>query len=179
MLEITVPKTELYDESTNAFLYVNETTLQLEHSLLSISKWERKWCKPFLHTNDKTTEETIDYIQCMTITKKVDQLVYKCLTPDNLQEINEYINAPMTATTFSDNTGAKNREIVTAEILYYQMIELNIPIEFQKWHLNSLIALIRVCAIKKQPPKKMSKSEIIRRNSEINDARRKRFKSKG
>lgn len=179
MLLITVPGKELFDEATGEFFYIKEQILQLEHSLVSISKWESKWCKPFIHTTDKTYEEVIDYIKCMTITQNVNPLVYRCLTLDNVEEINKYINAPMTATTFSNYNGRKNREIITSEILYYQMITLGIPFECQKWHLNRLITLIEVCSIKNQPPKKMSKNEIASRNAALNAARRKRLNSKG
>lgn len=180
MLQITVPEKEIYDESTNEFITVKECTLQLEHSLISLSKWESKWCKPFIHTPDKTVEETIDYVKCMTITQHVNPLVYQCLTSKNIREINQYIEAPMTATTFSDDrNGKRNREIITSEILYYQMIALNIPFECQKWHLNRLITLIRVCAIKNQPPKKMSKQELVSRNRALNEARKKQLNSKG
>lgn len=180
MLQITVPEKEIYDESTNEFITVKECTLQLEHSLISLSKWESKWCKPFIHTPDKTVEETVDYVKCMTITQHVNPLVYQCLTSKNIREINQYIEAPMTATTFSDDkNGKRNREIITSEILYYQMIALNIPFECQKWHLNRLITLIRVCAIKNQPPKKMSKQELVSRNRALNAARKKRLNSKG
>lgn len=180
MLQITVPEKEIYDESTNEFIAVKECTLQLEHSLISLSKWESKWCKPFIHTPDKTVEETIDYVKCMTITQHVNPLVYQCLTSKNIREINQYIEAPMTATTFSDDrNGKRNREIITSEILYYQMIALNIPFECQKWHLNRLITLIRVCAIKNQPLKKMSKQELVSRNRALNEARKKQLNSKG
>ena len=180
MLHITVPEKEIFNDSTGEFLYVKECTLQLEHSLVSISKWESKWCKPFIHTNDKSYEEVIDYIKCMTITQNVNPLVYRCLSADNIKAINDYINSPMTATTFSNNNnGKKNREIITSEILYYQMIALGIPFECQKWHLNRLITLIEVCSIKNQPPKKMSRNEIASRNAALNAARRKRLNSKG
>lgn len=179
MLYITVPEKEIFNESTGEFIYVKECALQLEHSLVSISKWESKWCKPFIHTNDKSYEEVIDYIKCMTITQNVNPLVYRCLSADNIKQINDYINAPMTATTISNNNGRKNRDIITSEILYYQMITLGIPFECQKWHVNRLITLIEVCSIKNQPPKKMSRNEIASRNAALNAARRKRLNSKG
>ena len=114
----------------------------------------------------------------MTITKNVDSNIYVCLTAENIQKIVEYINAPMTATTIRDN-GKSSREIVTSELIYYWMISLNVPVEFEKWHLNRLITLIRVCSIKNQPAKKMSQSEIISRNAAVNAARRKKLNTKG
>lgn len=179
MLQITIPAmNDLWDERNQQFLSIKETTIQLEHSLLSISKWESKWNKSFINTKDKTEEELIDYIKCMTITKNVDPNIYVCLTAENIQEIVNYINAPMTATTIRD-TGKSNHEIVTSELIYYWMISLNIPVKFEKWHLNRLITLIRVCSIKNQPAKKMSRGEIMQRNAALNATRKKRWNTKG
>lgn len=179
MLQITIPAmNDLWDERNQQFLSIKETTIQLEHSLLSISIWESKWNKSFINTKDKTEEELIDYIKCMTITKNVDPNVYVCLTAENIQEIVNYINAPMTATIIRDD-GKSSREIVTSELIYYWMISLNIPVKFEKWHLNRLITLIKVCSIKNQPPKKMSRGEIMQRNAALNAARKKRLNTKG
>lgn len=180
MLKITIPATELWDESKQEFIYVKEQTLTLEHSLVSMSKWESKWCKPFLSKVDKTYEETIDYIKCMTLTQNVKPEVYECLTKKLVDEIYDYIQAPMTATTFAeDKNGKKGREQVTAELVYYWMIALNIPFECQKWHLNRLLTLVRVCNIKNQPAKKMSQRAIMSRNAALNEARRKQLNTKG
>ena len=180
MLRITVPDTEFWDESRQEFLEVKSQTLQLEHSLVSISKWESKWCKPFLSKENKTLEEILDYVKCMTITQNVDPNVYLALTNENIKEINEYIDAPMTATTFyEEKKTTKSREILTSELIYYWMISLQIPVEFQKWHLNRLLTLIKVCNIKNAPPKKMSQREIMSRNTALNAARRKAMNSKG
>ncbi len=180
MLYITIPSCEMYDESTEEFVYAKEQTLQLEHSLVSLSKWESKWCKPFLSKQDKTMEETIDYVRCMTVNQVSDPTVYSRLTLDNLNSINEYIGSPMTATTFSNTPkGGSSGEQVTSELIYYWMIALNIPFECQKWHLNRLLTLIRVCEVKNQPPKKMSKREIMSRNAALNAARRKKLGTKG
>lgn len=180
MLQVTIPASEYFDEKTGEFSSIRETTLQLEHSLVSVSKWESKWCKPFLGPNEKTTEECIDYVRCMTITQHVDPTVYQFLTQKNFQEINAYIEAPMTATTFSERENKRfSREVVTAEIIYYWMVALNIPFECQKWHLNKLIALVRVCNIKNTPQKKMSRREVTERNRALNEARRKKMHSNG
>lgn len=180
MLQITIPAVELWDERKQEFVITKEQTLQLEHSLVSISKWESKWCKPFLTKQEKTFEETLDYIKCMTLTQNVDPEVYNYLTNENIKEINEYIGAPMTATYFSDEKTSKtSREQVTAELIYYWMIAFNIPFECQKWHLNRLLTLIKVCSIKNQPPKKRSRKEIMRRNAALNAARRKQLNTKG
>ena len=179
MLNINIPARELFNEVKQEFIQTREYSLQLEHSLVSISKWESKWNKPFLGKGDKTIEETIDYIKCMTITQTVPDIVYSSLTDDNINTINKYINLPMTATTFSSFNNVPNREIITSEIIYYWMISLNIPMECQKWHLNRLLTLIRVCNIKNTPAKKMNKRDIMSRNAALNAARRKKYNSKG
>ncbi len=180
MLYITVPATELFDEASGEFISIKEQTLQLEHSLVSLSKWESKWNKSFLSKAEKTEEETIDYIKCMTITQNVKPEVYKCLTRSNMKEINDYISAPMTATSFFEIDEKKtNKEKITSELIYYWMIALNIPFECQKWHLNRLLTLIRVCNVKNAPPKKVSKGEMINKYAAINAARRKKLNSKG
>ena len=183
MLKITIPAVEMFDERTQSFISTKEQTLQLEHSLVSLSKWESKWCKAFLKDDkksEKTTEEIIDYIKCMTITQNVDDEVYNRLTPSNIKEINEYISAPMTATTFYEEQqqGGK-KETVTSELIYYWMISFNIPMECQKWHLNKLLTLIRVCSIKNAPPKKISKRDAASRYASLNAARRSKLNSKG
>lgn len=180
MLQITIPSQELWDERKQEFVETKEQTLQLEHSLVSLRKWESKWCKRFLSKEEKTAEETIDYIRCMTLTQNVNPEVYSFLTKENIEQINAYIEAPMTATYFSeDRNGKPSREHITAEVIYYWMIALNIPFECQKWHLNSLLTLIRVCNVKSQPPKKMSKRDIMSRNAALNAARRKQFGTTG
>ena len=181
MLQITIPAVEAFDEAKSEFVILRkEQTLQLEHSLVSLQKWESKWQKAFLSNTPKTDEEILDYIKCMTVTQNVDPETYGHLTADNIKQINKYIESPMTATTISeDKTGKKNREIVTAEVIYHWMIALNIPPEYRKWHLNSLLTLIRVCNIKNQPPKKRSRAEIMRQNAALNAARRKKLNSKG
>lgn len=180
MLRITVPAAEFFDEVREEFVYTKEVTLQLEHSLVSLSKWESKWNKAFLGRQEKTDEEILDYVRCMTLTQNVDSEVYTRLSAQNYAAINAYIEAPMTATYFSEDKQSKgNREVVTSELIYYWMISYNIPVEFQKWHLNRLLTLIRVCNIKNSPPKKRSKRDLMRRNAALNAARRNRLGSKG
>lgn len=180
MLQITIPPTAYFDEKTDAFISTKEQVLQLEHSLVSLARWESKWCKPFIGQEDRTTEECTDYIRCMTMTQNVDPLVYSNIPPSIFEVVNKYIEAPMTATWFSDRKkGPKNREILTAEIIYYWMIALNVPFDCQKWHLNKLLALIRVCNEKNAPQKKMGKKDIYSQNRALNDARRKKHNSHG
>lgn len=181
MLKIEVSVSpEGWDEIKEEFVEPEVKVLQLEHSLVSLSKWESRWNKPFLTKQEKTDAELLDYIKCMTLTQNVNPDIYFKLSTENIEQIKKYIDAPMTATTFrGDNRGGPNREQVTAELIYYWMIALNIPFECQKWHLNRLLTLVRVCNIKNQPNKKMSKREIMSRHRAINEARRKRFNTKG
>ena len=180
MLEIVIPAVEEWDEAKEEFITTEEQKLTLEHSLVSLSKWESKWCKPFLSQDIKTDEETIDYIKCMTLTPNVDPSVYDYMSNDIREQINKYIAAPMTATWFSeDKQGKRNSEQITSELIYYWMVSLNIPFECQEWHLNRLLTLVRVCNVKNQPSKKMSKKDVMSRNKALNMARRKRLNTKG
>ena len=180
MLRLIIPATEQYDEVNNEFVTSKEKILQLEHSLVSISKWESKWKKPFLSEEPKTSDEFIDYIKCMTITQNIDDIIYNFLTVNNIKEVDEYIGDKMTATTFGDDKNKeKNKEINTSELLYYYMIALDIPFECQKWHLNRLITLIQICSIKNKPTKGINKQDLIQRNKSLNAARRAKYNSRG
>ena len=172
MLVLTIPPTESWDEETGYFTETKETKLKLEHSLLSVSKWEAKWHKSYFHPKPKTTAEFLDYIRCMTINNDVDPIVYSALTKEHIRKITDYINDPMTATTFSkEHQGKKNRHIVTSEELYYSMASYQIPFECERWHLNRLLTLLRVAGIRNAPPKKRRKSDTMKRWSEINNQR--------
>lgn len=181
MLRLTIAGGELFDPSTNEFINAKTQTLTLEHSLISLSKWESKHHKPFLHS-EKSNSELLDYIQCMTLTQNVDPNIYKFLTQDHITQINDYIADPMTATTFSeDPSQKKNREIVTSELIYYRMVSYQIPVEFEKWHLNRLITLIRVCGVKNQPQtkKKTSQRDLAARYAALNKQRKAKYNTKG
>lgn len=180
MLSIDIKAGELWDNEKEEFIQIKDYTLCLEHSLVSLAKWESKWHIPFLSNHTKTFEEMIDYIKCMTISKNVDPHIYMFLTEKDFVEIDSYIQNPMTATWFSDNgvKQARNHEQVTAEIIYYWMISMNIPFECRKWHLNQLLTLIRVCSVKNTQPKKMSKREIQAQNAALNASRLARRNSK-
>lgn len=179
MLKITIPGVELYDEVKEEFTSVKGQLLQLEHSLVSLSKWESKWHTPFLSKDEKTTAETVDYIKCMTLTQNVDESVYANVSDDNILAVQKYIESPMTATTFSKGDNKPSREIITAEIIYHWMISFNIPFECKKWHLDRLLTLISVCSIKNAPPKKMGKKDTANRNTSLNKARREALRSSG
>lgn len=180
MLNLTIPPAELFNEETSEFIYLSAVSITLEHSLLAISKWESKWLKPFLDKNDLSSEEFYDYVRCMTITPNVDPKAYYRLTEKQIKIINDYIDAPMTATTFSTNKKQPpSREKVTSELIYYWMTVNQIPFEAQKWHINRLLTLIRICGIKNGKPEKMSKSDIYAQNRALNKARRAKSGSKG
>lgn len=185
MLELHLAPREYIIETPEGEVLFGETsggTLLLEHSLISISKWEAKYKKPFLSNNEqKTREESLYYIKCMTLNKNIKDDIYNSITDADISKINEYIDDPMSATWFNEPKNSKrgNREIITSELIYYWMVALQIPVEFEKWHLGRLITLIKICEIKQRDPKKMKKSEIFARNKQLNDARRKRYGSKG
>jgi hypothetical protein len=181
MLLITIPlQSEQWDEEKEEFVSSPGVTLQLEHSLVSLAKWESKWCKAFLGKGVKTSEETLDYIKCMTLTPNVDPEIYDHLTRENIEAVNTYIGAPMSATYISDEKQAKgSKETVTAELIYYWMIALQIPFECQHWHLNRLLTLVKVCNVKNSPPKKMSKRDLASRNARLNAARRQQLNTRG
>lgn len=180
MLQIKIPATEIYNEEINKIVPIPERELRLEHSLVSISKWESRWKKPFLGKKEMTLEETRDYVRCMTITQNVPVSAYQYLTNKNIEDVKAYINDPMTATWFSNKQPVVGRgSAITSEILYWQMIALEIPFECQTWHLNRLLTLIHVCSEKQKPPKKMSRGALARRNRNLNAARKARLGTHG
>ena len=180
MLRLKIAPTEMWDERKQEFVQTGERELMLEHSLVSLAKWESKWQKPFLDQKPKTGDEMLDYVRCMTITQNVSPETYSRLTTGNMAEIEQYISRPMTATTFSaEQHGNRNGEKTTAELIYYWMVTLSIPFECEKWHLNRLLALIRVCNLKNQPARKKSQQAILQENRALNAARRQRLRTRG
>lgn len=181
MLKITVPETEFWDPRNEVFVPVKARTLQMEHSLVSISKWESKWEKAYLKKQQKTDEEALDYIRCMTVTPNVDPIVYYCLSVENLKEIDDYIAAPMTASHIHSNVNSEGtgKDVLTSDLIYYYMTAFNIPFECQKWHLNRLLTLIRICEVKNKNPKQRNLNSVAESNTALNAARRKMYNSKG
>lgn len=181
MLTVQVKTAENYNEETEEFV-TEEYQLDLEHSLVSLSKWESKYEKPFLDNSERTPEEIMDYIKSMAISESVPDAVFESLSTENFARINEYIAAKQTATWFNDD-GEKNNqkaaEKITSELVYYWMISYNIPMECEHWHLNRLFTLIRVFNVKNSKPKKMSAGERARRNRELNEKRKQQLKTKG
>lgn len=178
MLKIKISSNELYDEHTCEFVSIPEQTLEFEHSLVSISEWESRWCKPFLSENEKTEEETMDYIRCMCLTPDVDDYVFTYMSADNILKIKKYIDSPMTASTVNDtDSSGESGEFITSELIYYWMSEHQIDFSCETWHLNRLLMLIKICNAKRRPPRKRSMSEIVAHHRTINEQRRKAMKT--
>lgn len=179
MLTLTIPARQYFDERTQRFVDTSEYVLELEHSLVSLSKWESKWEKPFLGKNEHTIEQTIDYIRCMTL-NEVSPEAYTLLDDALVREVVAYMEQKMTATFFNATSANKpSNEIITAEIIYYWMVSSQVPFECQYWHLNRLMTLLRVISQKNNPGKKMSKAEVLARNRQLNAERRAQMKTSG
>jgi len=179
-LTIQIPGREFFDPSTDRFMTVKPTVLTLEHSLLSISKWEAKWHKPYLAKNEKTNEESLDYVRCMCLSKDVDPEALHALTKQNIMDISEYISDPMTATTIKRMNQRSSREVVTNELIYFWMTNFQIPFDpCEKWHLNRLMTLIEIASIKNQPSKKMPKREWANQRAALNAQRKARYNTRG
>lgn len=180
MLELTIGAVEHFDEETQTFFNEGGTIIELEHSLVSLSKWEQIFEKPFLAPDKKTTEEVLEYIKCMCLTPNIAPEVFQNLSADNYEEVNTYINAKMTATWFAEIESApKNSEMITAELIYYWLVSFQIPFECQDWHLNRLFTLIKVFNVKNAKPKKMTRSEIAERNRALNEKRKADYNTSG
>ncbi len=183
MLEIIVPSAELFDPVTNKFIDVDAVTLRLEHSLVSLSKWESAFEKPFLSKENKTPEEVFGYVKHMNSTPDVPSDVYDRLTQANMDEISKYMNAKFSATWFSELPGQNktSRDVITAEVIYYWMNSLNVPMECEHWHLNRLITLIKVHNAKNQPQKKGQRptGSAMQARRELAAARREQYGTKG
>lgn len=178
MLPLYIQGTDFFDEKTYKFITVPSRTIQLEHSLISISRWESKWKKPFLGEG-KTREQTIDYIKCMTLTPNVDPMLYSCIGDKEIKQVQEYIDDPMTATWFKERSRRPNYKIITSEKIYGWMVQMNIPFECEKWHLARLLVLLQVCDEMNQPPKKRNRAESAESMRKLNAARRGRYHTRG
>lgn len=182
MLTIKIHGEELFDEETNQFITIDEATIHLEHSLVSLSKWESKYKKPFLSSTEKTEEEVYDYIRCMVVSPEGALDGEIILSNENLERIQKHIGDTRSATTFNElpqQSGAGRRETITSELIYYWMVAFNVPIECETWHLNRLFSLLKICNIKNSKGKKIPKNEIARRNRELNEKRKAELNTRG
>lgn len=181
MLTLEISGGEIFDEETNTFRTTKSEVLRLEHSLLSLSKWEANWEEPFISPKDKTTEQTLDYVRCMCLDEKLSEETLHSLQASHFKQISDYLDKKMTATWFNDPASGKggSGETITAELIYYWMVALNIPLETQFWHLNRLITLIKVTNLKNAPPKKMGRSEQAAQNRRLNEQRKQMMKTSG
>jgi hypothetical protein len=180
MLKLTVPGVEHYDEATEEFVDVGEVVLELEHSLVSLSKWESQYEKPFLGNSEKSTEEIRGYIEAMMVTSNPPADYFLRLSKENFEAINAYIEAKNTATWFHEAPGPpKSPQVITSELIYYWMTIFNIPFECETWHLNRLFTLIRICDLKNAKPKKMTRAQIAERNRRLNAERKEQWGTKG
>ena len=181
MLTITVQPSELYDSVKREFITTKLQVLQLEHSLISISKWESKWHKTFLSQTPKTNEQTIDYVRCMTINSGIDPRTYMALSKENLEDINRYINDPMSATCFAKEPESRGRtgEPMTSELIYYWLVHFDINWKAETWHLNRLLNLIRICKMKTGSKGKRNQRELLSQQAALNAARREAWGTKG
>lgn len=180
MITITIPKGQVFDNTNQIFWRVTkDTTIQLEHSLISLQKWEARWHTPFLIKKQKTVEQMIDYVRCMCLTNNVKEDVFYCIPKSEMDRIAEYIEDPMTASPRGKSGGKRKNRLVTAELIYCWMITLNIPSEYRKWHLNQLLTLIQVINEETAPKKKQNRHEILENYRKINEENKKRFHTKG
>lgn len=177
---MVLPACRFFNEATEEFVTYPKSTLKLEHSLISISKWESKWHKSFLNAKSYTIEEFRDYIRCMSLDPNITDDMLARINPEHIAKIWDYIKDPMTATVITRRGRQKRagNSFVTSETIYYWMVSLGIPFECEKWHLNRLLMLVEVCSIK-QNPEKMNKRDAAAMRAMANEANRKRFGSKG
>lgn len=182
MLHLVIPEREYFDDEKQEFISIPEQSLNLEHSLVSISKWESKWQKPFLGEKERTYEEFVDYIKCMTLDENVNEETYSHLTKQEIDQVLKYVDDKMTATWFNEHDqkkGGRGGQAITSELVYYWMVAFQIPFTCETWHFNRLLTLIRICEVKNQPSKKMKKKDILKSNAALNEARRNKFGSRG
>ncbi len=180
MLKLTVVGQELFNEETSEFIIGPDFVLELEHSLVSLSKWESKFQKPFLSKDQKSPEEVLAYIEFMILTEDLPENLMLSLTREHFDVVQNYIDSAESATTFGQLPKQRGRgETITSELVYYWLVAFQIPFEVERWHLNRLFALIRICNLKNQKPEKQSKGEKARQFRELNEKRRAQYGTTG
>ena len=172
-IKIFVPKQELWDDTREILIPIKEDiTLSLEHSLVSLTKWESKWHKPFLSPEEKTQEETMDYVRCMILNEDVDDEIIYAFTNANLKQIEEYIATEQTATTFpkENSSEPQSNELLTSELIYYYLACMQCPFQpTETWHLSRVLTLIRVASFKNKGEKKLNKTEALQQCESIKE----------
>jgi hypothetical protein len=180
MLTITVLGEEHWDQENEKFVYPDSFKLELEHSLVSLSKWESKWEVPFLGEKPKTTEMVLDYIECMILTPDPPADWISKLSKENIEEITAYFDSKQSATWFNDHhPEPKTGETITSELVYYWLDICDIDWQAQYWHLNRLLTLVKIHTVKQAKPKPMSRSEMLRRRRALNKQRLKEMEEGG
>jgi hypothetical protein len=180
MLTLFIEPIELFNEETQTFQTLDGFELELEHSLVSLSKWESITKVPFLSKTDKTPEDIRLYIEAMIISPIYPPNAVGRMTQSNIDQVNAYLESSESATTFGTMPEVKGRgETITSELIYYWMVAFNIPFECERWHLNRLFSLIRICNIKNTKPKKMTARQLAERNARLNEERKQKYQTRG
>jgi hypothetical protein len=173
--------TTLWDEETETFVEHIVSSIDFEHSLASMSKWESKWEQAFLGRTEKTAEQVYDYLSMMCLTPGVTREQILGLSQENFTQINEYIESQQTATKFAEQPNRRGSgEQITSDLVYYWMVAFRIPWEAQYWHLNKLLALVRICNAKQSgKTQKVPRHDTAQRNRDLNAERRKKYGTSG
>lgn len=177
MLKLLIDSFDVWDDNSQEFITYDKKTICLEHSLLSVSKWESIYKKPFLNESEKSPQEVIDYFKCMLIDES-DSVYLNNISDKDVQKIQEYIEDPMTASWVSGDT-SRDRSVITSELIYYWMVSAQIPFETERWHLNRLLMLIRIFGEKTNPSRKKSRAQIIEEQRRLNNERRAKLGTNG
>lgn len=184
MIQLEIEGSEFFNETKQEFYYTNPCVVMLEHSLLSVAKWESKWKKPFLSSrkDDVLTNAALyDYFRCMEVEPCIESMWPVSLSPSQYQKLLKYIDEEQTATKFYSYKKDKtlSRQTITSELIYYWMASLNIPFECERWHLSRLLTLIHIASVKGQTGKKMTQKETMQMYAELNEKRKRQYNTRG
>lgn len=164
----------LFDQRTQTFLpRAKSRRIRLEHSLISISKWEEETKRKYFSKLEgpKTAEDMLFYIKCMSLDGPIEDNLLRCISQQQLNKVTAYVNASRTATTIIDHGDKNSGEVLTSEIIYYYMAAFRLPSYTEKWHLSRLLTLIRVASDKQSQgskDKRGSKPNKVNYNDKFN-----------